>query len=241
MNYNLKKIEEQFNISPDEIERPEVVLDTPNTTETPKVNDPLPTLDFAGKGVRDAALHLVRDPRFLVPAGVAALGAGTLFRTGQRLANVPFPDRDEEDKKRSGLRNTLGTLAGLGLTGAGAYGAYKLMNRPKTVNESRSNPYSAAFKPSSILGGTLGTAAAIGSFPLADAITSGMKEGPLKTITNIGAKALLSTVGTAAAGYAGYKAGEEIENAQRRAEEASEKRRQEQNPYLPKFYDYDYA
>lgn len=192
----------------------------------------------AYKNIRDDISKKALTPEFLIPAGAAALGAGTLFRTGQRLANVPFSDRDDDDKKRSGLRNTLGTLAGLGLTGAGAYGAYKLMNRPKTVNENTSNPYSSAFKPSSILGGTLGTAAAIGSFPLADVITSGMKEGPLKTVTNIGAKALLSTIGTAGAGYAGFKAGEEIEKAQKRAEE---KKRQEQNPYLPKFYNYDFA
>lgn len=169
------------------------------------------------------------------PNNLAAIGAGALTLGGLDMIRRSNK-RDDRGRSPGFLKRVAGTGLGLGLTGAGAYAASQLM-KPK-LSEAQVNPYSSAFKPSSILGGTLGTAAAIGSFPLADVITSGMKEGPLKTITNIGAKALLSTVGTAGAGYAGFKAGEEIEKAQKRAEE---KKRQEQNPYLPKFYNYDFA
>lgn len=162
------------------------------------------------------------------PRNLAAAGAGALMLGGLELArrsNV----RDKEKKKPGFLKRTLGTIAGLGLTGAGAYGAYKLM---KPVSEN-ANPYQSAFKPSAILPTAAGTAAAISAFPLADVITSGMKEGPLKTVSNIGAKALLSTLGTAGAGYVGYEAGKAIEREQ---EKRRRQEMQDRNKFLPDFY-----
>ena len=185
-------------------------------------------LGFVGSSIRDAANVLVRDPKFLIPAGAAALGAGALFRTGQRIANIGSGKDKDQRKKGSGfVRN----IAGLGLAGAGAYGAYKLMNK-KPVSEN-ANPYGAALKPSSVLGGTGALAAGLAAFPVADALTAGIPNEGLRAAANIGAKALLSTVGSGLAGYGGYKAGREIEKAQARAQEKEYKKR---NQYLPDFY-----
>ena len=82
---------------------------TPVTTSPPSSSDntssSAPSLGFGGKAVRDAALNLVRDPNFLIPAGAAALGAGVLFRTGQRIANVG----SDEKKKRGPISRAFRT------------------------------------------------------------------------------------------------------------------------------------
>ena len=178
--------------------------------------------------------NTIKDPATLAALGAGALLIGGGIGLGQRLTRQKPADGKRSSKKGI-LGKTARTMAGLGLAGAGAYGAYRML-KPNLGEATEANPYGAAFKPSSVLGGSLGTFAAIGSFPLADYITSGMKEGPLKSVANIGAKAILSTLGTAAAGYGGWKAGREIEKAQ-------EKRRQEklrkENPYLPRFYGYE--
>lgn len=164
------------------------------------------------------------------PRNLAAAGAGALMLGGLELArrsNV----KDKKKKKPGFLKRTLGTTAGLGLAGAGAYGAYKLMNK-KPVSENV-NPYGTALKPSSVLGGTGALAAALSAFPVADALTAGIPNEGLRAAANIGAKALISTVGSGLAGYGGYKAGREIEKAQARAQEKEYKKR---NKYLPDFY-----
>jgi hypothetical protein len=164
------------------------------------------------------------------PRNLAATGAGALMLGGLELArrsNV----KDKKKKKPGFLKRTLGTTAGLGLAGAGAYSAYKLMNK-KPVSEN-TNPYGTALKPSSVLGGTGALAAGLAAFPVADALTAGIPNEGLRAAANIGAKALLSTVGSGLAGYGGYKAGREIEKAQTRAQEKEYKKR---NQYLPDFY-----
>ena len=200
---------------------------TSPTSSSDNTSSSAPSLGFGGKAVRDAALNLVRDPNFLIPAGAAALGAGALFRTGQRIANVG----SDEKKRRGPISRAFRTIVPLGLAGAAAYGGYRMMKNPVSENY---NPYASALKPSSVLGGASALAAGLISFPTADALTSGIPNETVRTIANVGSKALLSTVGSALAGYGGWKAGKAIEDAEaaRRKKEAQKNR----NKYLPDFY-----
>ena len=175
--------------------------------------------------IYDAATTLGKQyltPQVLVPAGIAALGT---------TAVLSRPKKTKDDKEPGFLRRTAGTLAGLGLTGAAAYGAHKML-KPRTVFEDVSDRF---FSPSGLGAGFGSLAGGLAAFPLADALTSNIKNPALKAVANIGSKALFSTGLTAGGGYAGFKAGEAVENEMNRRErERLEKERR--NQYLPNFY-----
>lgn len=169
--------------------------------------------------------NFVDDPRNL-----AAVGAGALMLGGLDVARRSNK-KNKQGKRPGFLKRTVGTLAGLGLAGAGAYGGYRMMKNPVSENY---NPYASALKPSAVLGGTGALAAGLSAFPIADAITSGIPNETVRNIANVGSKALLSTVGSGLAGYGGWKVGKAIEDAEaaRRKKEAQKNR----NKYLPDFY-----
>ena len=183
-------------------------------------------LGIVGGEVYDAAQALGKyylKPEVLVPAGIAALGTTAVLSRGKKT---------KDGKKPGFIRRAAGTLAGLGLTGAAAYGAHKMLKSQNPMSEAVSDRF---FSLSGMGAGFGSLAGGLAAFPLADALTANIKNPALKAVANIGSKALFSTGLTAGGGYAGYKAGEAVEKQMKKKEmERFEKERR--NQYLPNFY-----